>query len=135
MESPICPACGCSLVRLGITQKKALSHHYQDKQYWFCCNGCLDLFKTNSEQCLNETSNLVVCPVCLAEKLISTTVKHSINGILFNFCRCPYCLTVFNQDQNYFIKRLAWQTDYKEVFADKNEGCKKTVVSFTDVIR
>lgn len=69
-ETPICPACGCSLVRLGITQEKAVFHYYQGKQYWFCCDGFLELFKDNPEQLLNETSNLVVYPVCLAEKTL-----------------------------------------------------------------
>ena len=122
MESPICPACGCSLVRLGITQEKAVSHYYQDKQYWFCCDGCLDLFKNNPEQLLNETSELVVCPVCLAEKPVNTTVEHIVKGTLFNFCRCPHCLDVFNQDKDYFIKRLAWQTNYKGIFGEQ-DGC------------
>ena len=122
METPICPACGCSLVRLGINQEKSVSFHYQEKQYWFCCEGCLDLFKTNPEQLLTETSNLTVCPVCLAEKPGNNTVEYVFNGMLFNFCRCPHCLDVFSQDQDYFIKRLAWQTNYAGIFGDM-EGC------------
>ena len=92
MKTPICPACGCSLVRLGITQEKAVSYHYKEKQYWICCEGCLDVFKTNTEQLLNETSNLTVCPVCLAEKPANNTVEYTCNEIVFNFCRCPHCL-------------------------------------------
>jgi len=123
METPICPACGCSLVRLGITQEKAISQLDQDKQYWFCCDGCLDLFKNDPQQCLNETSELVVCPVCLAQKTINTTVEHVFNGMLFNFCRCPHCLNVFNQDQDYFVKRLAWKTNYAGIFGDQGGCC------------
>ncbi len=108
MKTPICPTCGCSLIRLGISKENAVFHHYQGKQYWFCCDGCLDLFKNNPEQLLKETSNLFVCPVCLAEKPINATVEHEFNGMLFHFCRCPYCLDTFNQKKDYFIKRLAW---------------------------
>ncbi|MEO1882305.1 MAG: YHS domain-containing protein [Methyloprofundus sp.] len=122
MQTPICPCCGCSLVRLGISQKMAVSLHYQQKLYWFCCDGCLKLFNSNPEKCLNETSELVVCPVCLAEKPVNMTVEHIFNGTLFNFCHCPHCLDVFNQDQDYFTKRLAWQTNYAGIFG-KQEGC------------
>ncbi len=125
METPICPACGCSLVRLGITPEKAVSFQYQGKLYWFCCQGCLELFKSSPEDLLTETSNLIVCPVCLAEKLINTTVEHIFNGTKYNFCRCPHCLSVFNQDQDYFIKRLAWQTNYAGIFGNQ-DGCCPT---------
>ena len=125
MNTPICPACGCSLIRLGITQKKAVSYHYKEKQYWFCCEGCLELFKTAPEQFLDETSNLTVCPVCLAEKPINTTVEHVFDGTLFNFCRCPHCLDIFNQDQEYFIKRLTWQTNYAGIFGEQDGCCAK----------
>ncbi len=125
METPICPACGCSLVRLGINQKQAVPYRYQEKHYWFCCQGCLGIFKTNPEQLLKETSQLVVCPVCLAEKLINNTVEHLINGTPLHFCRCPHCLDVFNQDQDYFIKRLAWQTNYAGIFGEQDGCCAK----------
>ena len=125
METPICPACGCSLVRLGINQQQAVPYYYQEKRYWFCCKVCLEIFKTNPEQLLKETSQLVVCPVCLAEKPINATVEHLVNQILFNFCRCPHCLDVFNQDQDYFIKRLAWQTDYAGIFGVQDGCCTK----------
>ena len=122
METPICSACGCSLIRLGVSKDKAVSYHFNEKQYWFCCVGCLDLFKNSPEQCLIETSELVVCPVCLAEKPVNTTVEHIFSGTLYNLCRCPHCLELFSQDQNYFIKRLAWKTDYAGIFGEK-DGC------------
>jgi len=125
MNSPICSACGCSLIRLGITQEKTVSYKYNEKQYWFCCEGCLELFKTNPGQLLNETSDLTVCPACLAEKTINTTVEHVFNGQVFNFCRCPFCLDVFNQDPGYYIRRLAWQTDYAGIFGGQDGCCKK----------
>jgi len=87
MQTPICPACGCSLVRLGIAQDKAIAHHYQKKRYWFCCKGCLELFEKDPEPLLIETSALTVCPVCLAEKPVSATVKQVINGRSYPFCR------------------------------------------------
>ncbi len=124
MKTPLCSTCGCSLVRLGITKENAIFFSYQDKTHCFCCAGCLDVFKTNSEKLLRETENLIVCPVCLAEKPVNESVEHEFNGKTFNFCRCPYCLDVFTQDQDYYIKRLAWQTDYPGIFGEQ-EGCCK----------
>ncbi len=125
METPICRACGCSLVRLGITQEKSVSLDYHEKQYWFCCEGCRQLFISSPEKLLSETSSLVVCPVCLAEKNINSTVEYYFNGMIFNFCRCPHCLDVFNKNQDYFIKRLAWQTNYPGIFAELSGCCTK----------
>ena len=125
MNTPICSTCGCSLIRLGITKEMAVCSSYKGKKCWFCCEGCLKVFKTNPEGLLKETSNLSVCPVCLAEKPINKTVEHEFNGVLFNFCRCPYCLDVFNQDQDYFIKRLKWKTDYAGIFGEKDGCCGK----------
>ena len=107
METPSCPACGCSLVRLGIVREQALSLHYKGRLYWFCCQGCLELFQTNPELLLKETSDLIVCPVCLAEKPVNHTVEFQFEGITLNFCRCPHCLELFNTDSDHFIKRLA----------------------------
>ena len=123
METPICSTCGCSLIRLGITQEKAVSCHYNKKHYWFCCKGCLEQFKINPEQLLSETSNLTVCPVCLAEKPINNTVEHQFNGLSLNFCRCPYCLDLFNTDRDYFINRLAWKTGYPGIFGGHDQCC------------
>ena len=122
MNTPICSTCGCSLVRLGITKEKAVFSTYKEKKVLFCCEGCLEVFKTNPEGLLKETSNLIVCPVCLAEKPIKITVKHEFNGVSFNFCRCPFCLDAFKQDEDYFIKRLEWETNYAGIFGE-HDGC------------
>jgi len=123
METPICPTCGCSLVRLGLSREQALTFHYNGKRYWFCCAGCLELFQTTPEQLLLETSGLTVCPACLAEKPVNHTVECQFDGVVLNFCRCPYCLELFNTDKAYFIKRLAWKTDYAGVFGGTDHCC------------
>lgn len=125
METPICAACGCSLIRLGIPRAKAICHLHKNKQYWFCCEGCLELFKKNPEQLLIETSNLAVCPVCLAEKPVINTMEYKFNDMVFNFCKCPHCLDAFNHDQEYFIKRLTWQTNYSGILGEQDRCCTK----------
>ncbi len=78
MNTLICPTCGCSLVRLGVTKDKATSYRHHRQEYHFCCQGCVDLFITDPEEHLQETNNPIVCPTCLAEKPLNTAVKVKI---------------------------------------------------------
>ncbi len=55
MNTIICSTCGCSLVRLGVTKDQSLAYQYEDEEYRFCCQGCLDLFVTNPAKYLAET--------------------------------------------------------------------------------
>jgi len=106
MKTNICPTCGCSLVRLRLPKESIVSYHHNDKEYGFCCQGCLDIFKTDPEKYLQEISNLVVCPVCLKEKPIewAGTLEHE--GETYYSCRCPHCEKSFKKKPDYFIKRL-----------------------------
>ena len=74
--------------------------------YHFCCQGCVDLFITDPEKYLLETSDLIVCPTCLAEKPLNSTVKLKIGEQQVHFCRCPYCLEVFRKAPDYYLTRL-----------------------------
>ena len=102
----ICPTCGCSLVRLRLPKESRVSYHHNDKEYGFCCQECLDIFKTDPEKYLQEISNLVVCPVCLKEKPIEWTSTLEHEGETYHFCRCPHCEQQFKKKPDYFIKRL-----------------------------
>ncbi len=106
METLICPTCGCSLVRLGISKEKATKHGYGGVEYLFCCKGCADVFAADPEICLEETKDLIVCPTCLAEKPphSAVTMKHA--GQEIQFCRCPRCLEVFRKTPDYYPNRL-----------------------------
>lgn len=107
MKTLICPTCGCSLVRLGITGENAVILNYRETDYSFCCDRCAALFKENPDDLLRETAHLVVCPSCLAEKPINQTVIIHYHGESLRFCRCPHCLTVFQEDPEYYMKRLS----------------------------
>jgi len=107
MKIDICPPCGCSLVRLGIKKGNSTSYTHNNTEYQFCCEGCLDLFKTNPEKYLQEINDLVVCPVCLREKSIELTTKIEHEGIDYHFCRCPHCEDQFKKKPDHYIKRLA----------------------------
>ncbi len=66
MKTLICPYCGCSLVRLGISKEKAATYSFAGTEYHFCCQDCADEFAPDPEQHLQRTKDLVVCPTCLA---------------------------------------------------------------------
>ncbi len=106
METPICPTCGCSLVRLGINKDKATMHSYEGTEYFFCCKGCADVFAADPEMRLEETKDLIVCPTCLAEKPRQSAVTLEHAGQEIHFCRCTHCQEVFKNAPDYYLKRL-----------------------------
>jgi len=126
MQTPICPTCGCSLVRLGIKSDDAVSCMYNSKEYKFCCRGCVDVFLANPEPRLAETQDLVVCPTCLAEKPHGFAIQLMFNGTELHFCRCPACLVLFRKNPEYYLMRLAGKTEYGGVFTEEERCCATT---------
>lgn len=122
MKTLICSTCGCSLVRLGISPKKTVTRNYKNTDYSFCCDGCAILFDKDPIALLNETKDLVVCPSCLGEKPLNQTVSIIYKKEKIYFCRCPYCITVFKKNAEYFTKRLSGETEFSGVFSD-GPGC------------
>ncbi len=106
MKTLICPTCGCSLVRLGISKEKSVTNRPNGKEYHFCCQGCADLFTADQAKYLEQTKDLVVCPTCLAEKPIKSAVTMNVGGQDVHFCRCPYCAEVFQKNPDFYIQRL-----------------------------
>ncbi len=121
MKTPICPTCGCSLVRLGISKDKAIPYSYGGEDYLFCCQGCVDLFATDPGKYLGETKDLIVCPTCLAEKPSQSAVSVEIAGEHVHFCRCPYCVEVFQKNPDFYMKRLEGTAPNEGVL--DHEGC------------
>ena len=106
MKTLICPTCGCSLVSLGISKDQATVYSHDGEEYRFCCQGCADIFVTDPQKYLQELSELIVCPVCLAEKPKDVAVRLEIAGQEVHFCRCPHCQEGFRKDPDYYVKRL-----------------------------
>ena len=106
MKTLICPTCGCSLVRLGVSKENSVAHRHNGEEYRFCCQGCVGLFITDPEKYLGETMDLIVCPTCLAEKPLKLAVVLKIGQHEINFCRCPYCRELFERSPEFYIKRL-----------------------------
>jgi len=106
MKTPICPSCGCSLVRLGVDLATAKRHEYLGGDYSFCCQGCLDIFVADPEKYLPEIADVVVCPTCLAEKHVENAVTLKHKGETIHFCRCPGCLAAFERNPDRYLHRL-----------------------------
>jgi len=107
MDSPICPYCGCSLARLGISREAATSLPHNGEELLFCCQGCLDGFQSDPERYLAEIRELIVCPTCLAEKAREAAVSIEYEGGAVYFCRCPHCVERFEADPERLLARLA----------------------------
>ncbi len=116
MKTLVCPTCGCSLVRLGISKDAAVAHSHECKEYFFCCDGCLEQFIADPEKHLHETGGLMVCPVCLTEKSPELTKKLERDGAVLYFCRCPLCMEAFKKNPEYYIRRLEGKEDYSGTF-------------------
>ncbi len=121
MQTLICPTCGCSLVRLGVSTAQAVTYRYSGEEYRFCCQGCVDLFITDPQTYLEETSDLIVCPTCLAEKPRQWAATLEIAGQEVHFCRCPYCAEVFHKNPDFYMQRLKGIIPHAGVL--DHEGC------------
>jgi YHS domain-containing protein len=118
MNKRICPTCGCSLIRLGISDNDASTYPYQEQQYLFCCNGCVDLFKEDPEKFIKEIEDVVVCPVCLAEKSVTQAVSQKHRGEDVFFCRCTHCQEEFAKNPDYYLERLEGKVDHQGMFGN-----------------
>jgi transposase/YHS domain-containing protein len=67
-------------VRLRIELATAKTYEHAGARYSFCCQGCLDIFVTDPEKYLREIADVIVCPTCLAEKHLESTVTLEHQG-------------------------------------------------------
>jgi hypothetical protein len=106
-QTPICPACGCSLARLRVPRDTAATRLHQGREHLLCCEGCAGVFDEDPDRFLAEIRDIVVCPSCLAEKDISRTVELEHEGGVVRLCRCPGCAEAFKKDPDRLLQRLA----------------------------
>jgi YHS domain-containing protein len=107
MKSVICPACGCSLVRLGVTREQAARTAHARTLYFFCCEGCAERFRADPERYLAQIADVVVCPACLAERSATRTVTIDVEGQTVHVCGCPGCQSAVERDPDRLLARLA----------------------------
>ena len=77
MKTIICPTCGCSLVRLGISRENSVAYYHDGEEYHFCCQGFVDVFITNQSRYLRETNDLVDEAYPMGRVLIENLFKES----------------------------------------------------------
>lgn len=106
MTDLLCPGCGCSLVRLGIPRDGAAKLIQEGRELYFCCAGCIEVFREDPERFMREAEDLIVCPTCLSEKPRAMSVPAVIDGNEFRFCRCPTCVDLFRKTPEVFVRRL-----------------------------
>ena len=121
MDTRICRTCGCSLVRLGISTSATTMHEHRGEHHPFCCTACIEVFMTDPERYLEETSDLIVCPTCLAEKPKAQATALRIGEQTVHFCRCPYCTDLFEEDPDFYLQRLEGDLPSEGVLDHK--GC------------
>ncbi len=121
MDTPICRTCGCSLVRLGISIDATIMHEHGGEDHPFCCAACVEVFNTDPERYLEETSDLIVCPTCLAEKPLARARSIAVNGHDIHFCHCPRCAELFQTNPGFYLARLDGSISNDGV--QDHEGC------------
>ena len=124
MDTIICRTCGCSLVRLGISKEQSGSYHHGGQEHRFCCQGCVDVFVTAPEKYLEETGDLIVCPVCLGEKPRQWAAKLEIGGQEVHFCRCPHCVEAFRKKPDFYVERLEGSISNQGVVDHEGHGVR-----------
>lgn len=67
---------------------------------------------------MQEIQDIVVCPVCLAEKTLEQTTMVSYNDMAIPFCRCPHCISTFQDKPDYYLDRLTGKVEYEGLFND-----------------
>jgi YHS domain-containing protein len=107
MKSVLCPTCGCSLVRLQISREQAVQLSHDGADYYFCCDGCAEIFRSDPKRYLAQIRDVVVCPGCLGEKPLAVTVSVEHSGTTVSFCGCPHCEEVFARDPDRLVAHLA----------------------------
>lgn len=110
-----CPVSGEKVLK----SEAAGAYKYNNSEYYFCCNGCLEKFKKDPEAYLNKTTDLV-CGMSVDKR---TAIKASYDGKDYFFCN-EGCKTAFEKDPKTHIMK-AMKTSKAQVHdeAFKSEGC------------
>ncbi|BDB98481.1 YHS domain-containing protein [Saccharolobus caldissimus] len=115
--SLICPVCKCSLQRLILlgsgkllkiseVSRKVPLTIYNGLKYYFCCEDCRERFLKNPEYYINESKNVVVCPVCFAERDRGNAIKIEYQSLEVYTCGCPHCEEAFLNDPASFLETI-----------------------------
>jgi len=110
-ETITCPVSGEKVLK----SEAAGPYKYNDNEYYFCCNGCLEKFKNDPEAYLNKTEDLI-CGMTIDKR---TAKKVSYEGKDFHFCS-DNCKAEFEKDPKAHVMK-AMKTSKTHVHG---ENCK-----------
>jgi len=114
-ETITCPVSGEKVLK----SEAAGPYKYNNTEYYFCCNGCVEKFKKDPETYLNKTTDLI-CGMSVDKR---TAKKASYEGKDYFFCN-EGCKTAFEKNPKAHIMK-AMKTSKAHVH-DENcrcEGC------------
>lgn len=112
-ETIICPVSGEKVLK----SEAAGPYKYNNNEYYFCCNGCLEKFKKDPESYLNKTTDLV-CGMSVDKR---TAIKASHEGADYFFCN-ENCKKAFEKDPKTYSMK-AMKTAHQHDENCKCEGC------------
>lgn len=119
-ETITCPVSG----EVVLKSKAVGPYKYNDTEYYFGCNGCLEKFKKDPEAYLNKTTDLV-CSMSVDKR---TAIKASYEGKDYYFCN-EGCKTAFEKDpKTYTVKAMKTAHQHDEnckcddCIGEKKEG-------------
>jgi YHS domain-containing protein len=123
-ETTTCPVSGEKVLK----SEAAGTYKYNNTEYHFCCNDCLEKFKKDPETYLNKTTDLV-CGMSVDKR---TAIKASYEGADYYFCS-ENCKTTFEKDPKTYVMK-AMETSKVHVHGenDKCDGCATDVKEVKD---
>ena len=65
---------------------------------------------------IDEIKDVIVCPICLAEKNVAQTIAVKYKNNVIPFCRCPHCISTFEEKPEYYLDRLTGKVEYDGLF-------------------
>jgi Cu+-exporting ATPase len=114
-ETITCPVSGETVMK----SEAAGPFTYNETEYYFCCNGCLEKFKKDPDAYLNKTKDMM-CGMDVDKR---TALKSSFEGKDYYFCN-EKCKDVFEKDPKAAIKK-AMKAAKVQAHDAKCEGCDK----------
>jgi YHS domain-containing protein len=112
-ESITCPVTGETVLK----SDAAGPFTYNEKEYYFCCNSCLEKFKKDPDAYLNKAKDMM-CGMDVDKR---TALKSSFEGKDYYFCN-EKCKDAFEKDPKAHVMK-AMKTSKVHAHDEKCEGC------------
>ncbi len=114
-ETITCPVTGETVLK----SEASGPFTYNEKEYYFCCNGCQEKFKKDPEAYLNKAKDMM-CGMDVDKR---TALKSSFEGKDYYFCN-EKCKDAFEKDPKAHVMK-AMKTSKVHVYDEKCAGCDK----------